>query len=37
MSPRVSNDPVPDGTEPEHPTSLELDDYLDEPDSDPAL
>lgn len=37
MSPRISTDPIPDPAEPEHPASLELDDYLDEPDGDPAL
>ncbi len=37
MSPRVSNDPVPDGAESQHLESLDIDDYLVEPEGDPAI
>jgi hypothetical protein len=37
MSPRISTDPIPEPAEPDHPESLEIDDYLDVADQDPAL
>ena len=37
MPPRISNDPVPEGAERDHPASLEIDDYLDVADDDTAI
>jgi hypothetical protein len=37
MPPRISPEPLPESASPEHPESLEIDDYLDDVGGDPAL